>query len=483
MRTITRALGAVLAILLTQGCQQTRVDFTPHQAPSIAEFSSLTGAPEITFPAKVSNALDNAYLYQQLDHVSVHQLPHTTSKLNYINLVLLNSQQPMADIDVIQTAFRQKALMLANSSSLSCIETLQVSAGVHHISLSLACPNEALFDAITLLVEQWQPDSFAALDTQRIQRNLKLNKHINAYSGAEIDRAWAKLILGELHPYNQSLNNPQWQDELDNLQLTNIQTQLLDGAQWHLLLSHSLNDAIIAKLKPILKPLTHSSVAPERLNSVDSAAATTASNQLIYLIDSPGAVQTQVRVGYRLPDTKIAAQQCQLLARWLGRSFSGRLYYDLRETRGLTYGVYGRCFRNPQATTLKFFGQTKVQHTGTFMQGILDHINLAKSALAAPAEVDALSHYMTSQYQLNASNIQSTQAYYINQLTLNISQQERQKQLQRLMQIDANYLNQAAASIFTESPIILIRADAEIVTPHLRQMFPERKIKVIKPPA
>ncbi|WP_051484379.1 insulinase family protein [Shewanella waksmanii] len=477
--TITNRMLIALLLAFSLGCQQTNIEFTEHQPPTVAEFAPLNGAPTLSVPTHLSNNLSAIIPSGQVEQVSLHQLPKRQSTLIDINLVLLNPNRPLHDIDVLQTALQLNAIALAKRSSLSCIETLQISARIHHISLAMTCPAEEVNTAIALLIEQWQPSSFDQLDMALVQRQLKLSKHINAYSGAEIDRTWAKLILGADHPYTQSLNNPKWQNELSMAQLAQIQSNLLQGAQWHLLLSEPIDNALTTELTPLLAklPRTSTPITTKALTNTEMSA----SNDKIYLIDAPSAVQTQVRVGYRLPSGLVAAQQCQEMASWLGRSFSGRLYYDLRETRGLTYGVYGRCYHNPQATTLKFYGNTKIQHTSTFIKGIIDHLTLAQSQAVKAPEVSALRTYLLSQYQLKGQTPRSAQAYYINELTLGATQTQIQQHIQQIEQLDSAQLNDSANALMQASPIILIRGDAEVIQPHLQTQFPQRQVMLIAP--
>ncbi|EDQ02101.1 hypothetical protein KT99_19914 [Shewanella benthica KT99] len=264
----------------------------------------------------------------------------------------------------------------------------------------MACPAQEIAQSLSILADSWQDWAFEQIDIDNVRRKLKLNKHINAYSGAEIDKVWADIILGDKHPYNQALNNLALQDELSLSKLAELQQEMRVGAKWHLFMSLPANhrvsnlaqaniltkEVLIEEAERLAKRLTRSSAVTakeERAGTEEAAALVKAlqetdtaaesfinTDKIIYLIDAPGAVQTQVRVGYRLPlsasDTDTLNSDfssshplsCQLLANWLGRSFSGRLYYDLREKRGLTYGIYGRCFDNPLSRTLKYYAST-----------------------------------------------------------------------------------------------------------------------------
>ena len=396
-----RYLLSILLLLPLLGCQQTKLVFTDEQAPVTPAFNRLEGAPQ---PHRIKPELNLSteswapQVHPLTADFTLHLFPPSPSKLNYVELVLINSHLPFNNLDILNTALNERAIWLASQHHISCIESLRISARMHSISIKMACPAEEVAQSLSILNDSWQDLAFEQIDIDNVRRKLKLSKHINAYSGAEIDKVWARIILGNKHPYNQALNNHDLQDELTLDKLAELQQEMRAGAKWHLFMSLPANhrvsnlaqsnihtqEYLIEEAERLAKRLTRSSpvTAKERREGTEDAGAlvkvaretdTAAesfinADKIIYLIDAPGAVQTQVRVGYRLPlsasDTDTDTMQsdfssshplsCQLLADWLGRSFSGRLYYDLREKRGLTYGIYGRCFDNPLSRTFKY---------------------------------------------------------------------------------------------------------------------------------
>ena len=496
---LSKANALICSLLLTvslSACQQTKLVFTDTKEPVISDFKGLNGAPKVN----LGQIDDNVWKVNELTKsVTLHQYPPSQSKLTYLSLVLVNPKHPFKNIDLISSALYQRAYTLAETSKLSCIESFRVQAGMHSIALQLACPEIEAVQALTLLMGSWQTDAFDSIDLDTVRRQLKLNKHINAYSGGEIDKVWAKKILGEHHPYNLNLHNPALQNELSPKELIEQQQALLAGSNWHLLVSSNTNDMVAELAKMLTLNLPTTSVNKERKVSADLAyrkplqeVFTQNPQKQLYIIDAPGAIQTQVRVGYRLPivDDELTNTtpsldesdplSCQLLASWLGRSFSGRLYYDLREKRGLTYGIYGRCFNNPQARTLKFYGSTQRQHTGAFISGILDHLALASESELKAAELSALKVHEKSKYLLASQSINAAFSRYIKQLS-----QGRQNtdfsQEKTVNQLSAKTVQNMAQTIFSTPPTILIRGDVDLIIKDLQNKLPEWKINLIKP--
>ncbi|ABV38429.1 peptidase M16 domain protein [Shewanella sediminis HAW-EB3] len=496
-------LGLVLMLPIV-GCQQTKLVFTDTQTPVISQFVPLKNAPKLTSTAKLADKDESKPGNTQpkvtplTPNFTLHQFPASHSGLHYISLVLINSQRPFKDIDVLNTALYHRANWLSAQKPLSCIESLKVRAGMHSIALQMACPTEEIGSALSILAASWQDNAFDEIDIDTVRRQLKLNKHISAFTGSEIEKVWAREILGERHPYNLALNNQELQQALTQVDLIDIQGAILPGSKWHLLISgddttkSASLDKLALGLAKQLPQLPSTDVAAIGSSREDSERIGAASKKQLFIIDVPGAVQTQVRVGYRLPITSLqsdtkgmsissAPLSCHTLASWLGRSFSGRLYYDLREKRGLTYGIYGRCFDNPQARTLKFYGSTQLQHTGAFVSGILDHLKLAMSEPVQATELDAIKTFEKSKHLLANSSTVAIQASYIKRLTLAQNNEDVLRQREAIAALSALELQQMARAIFDSPPTILLRGDADLITEDLKSKLPDWQIKMITP--
>ncbi|MCL1137601.1 M16 family metallopeptidase [Shewanella pneumatophori] len=484
-------LGLLLVTLFgLLGCQQTQIEFTAAAEPSLPVFNSLQGAPIVTpLTSTSATALSNEALsIESLEkspfnsELKRYSLNNTLSGLNHISLVAY-SQQPLQNLDVLLQAFIEKTTWLAQQSNLACSESLRIRASMHSLTMSIDCPDSPEL-ASSLLLQFWQANSFNEIDIANVRRQLKLAKHINAYSGAEIDDVWAKKILGEQHIYNQALNDTSLAAELDLTKLNQVRDKIISQSKWALLTNQSLakNNEFSAKLAQDLAALTAKSqqVAPQPLSTFKLKVPASNSQKTLFIIDAPGSVQTQVRIGYPLavdePNQQQTAddiQDCKLLASWLGRSFSGRLYHDLREVRGLTYGIYGRCFDNPLSRTLKFYGSTKLEHSGAFISGVLDHLALATESSASIDEVNALKTYLTSQKILRQANYRAIEADTIKQLIRGSSTEQQQAQNRRLDALTPEQLQGIAQSVFLNTPYIVIRGDRAKIESDLKQKLPE----------
>ncbi len=76
------------------------------------------------------------------------------------------------------------------------------------------------------------------------------------------------------------------------------------------------------------------------VNTKDDPAVARAGERVVWVVDRPGAVQADVRIGCYGPDRSAPDwQQLQVAACAMGGSFGSRLNQTLREDRGYTYGA------------------------------------------------------------------------------------------------------------------------------------------------
>ncbi|QYK02001.1 M16 family metallopeptidase [Shewanella psychrotolerans] len=480
-------LSVCLILLICGGCQQTKMTFTQVQSPVTPSFKPLINAPKIESSSDSSQV--EPHFAPQVSVLApfhhLHILPGRLSALNRIHLVAISPNQPYQDADILVKAFHEKGLWLANKASaktpLNCIESFKPQVNLHSITLTLACPDNQLETALSLLIDTWSADSFSDLDIAKLSRQLALDKHINAFNGNEIEKLWAEKILGKNHPYNSALNNESQQKTLTHKSLEQITHQAANQSQWHLIIERDApiepqqKTVITAQMKRLPVPSNFSKPKQDNFKPY---------GKTLYVIDAPGSVQTQVRLGYHLPlqvddshsDQMDSTFNCELLSRWLGRSFSGRLYYDLRERRGLTYGIYGRCFDNPMATILKYYGSTQLQHTGAFIKGILDHLQLAQTELAENDEIKALADYYQNQFNLMFDDPAHRTARYIQLLSKHQEWQAIVNQQAQWQQLNPLILKQTAQQVFNAPPVMVIRGDLDKITPDLQDKLPDWQI-------
>ena len=64
-----------------------------------------------------------------------------------------------------------------------------------------------------------------------------------------------------------------------------------------------------------------------------------------------------------------------MAAQILGGGSTGRLFLDIREERGLTYGIYTQVSSGQAPGTFRIWTKTKTKKTGEMMTAIFEHLD------------------------------------------------------------------------------------------------------------
>lgn len=123
---------------------------------------------------------------------------------------------------------------------------------------------------------------------------MKLNKHLNAFSGAEIDKAWRDKLLGTTHPYNKSVNNEALFDSLSLNELSRLQQRTFAQANWQLFLPNNAQAEFDLKQSLTLWPTYVNKDSPSPSALINTVLAQKPpQSRTLYVIDAPGSVQTR----------------------------------------------------------------------------------------------------------------------------------------------------------------------------------------------
>ena len=510
--------------LTLMGCQHSPIKFTESQPPNTPKLTQLANAPILQpLSSAVTETPSQELTSIKLsDRFTTHQWTvnqrqtdqETTSvqSLNSINFIGISPNFALESPDVLIEAFSQRRTQLANlqqsAELIACYDSIRFRASLHSIAITMQCsaPSPKMQK---VMMNFWLNKSLDNINLETVQRNLKLNKHIGAFTGSEVDKVFRQQLLGVDHPYNLNINNQELINELTKpKQLQQLHIATRDKLQWHLFtrtfekssdsFTENNNDWPLwlmqastiqaAKIQApriqapriqahtIQGPTIDTHTSNQNLTADNNPVPSTKVAKTIYIIDAPDTVQTQVRVGFVTKNKTIG---CKTIAPLLGRSYSGRLFYDLREVRGLTYGIYGRCIDAPLSQYLYFYGSRALENSGAFLQGILDHTQLLTDQKVSQAEIDSVATYLIGQRLLSLDTTFGHESDYIRHVLAGKTAEQAQQQINAIRQLSPEQLLQLSIETFSSQPTIVLRGDADKITQGIQDKLPDWQIKPI----
>lgn len=213
---------------------------------------------------------------------------------------------------------------------------LGTGAGLESASVDLAVLRARLPEALQLMADVVVRPDFPEEDLRRLR-----DQRVTALAAARDEssaiaaNAFAALVFGESHPYGR-LPTTTSAAAMDRAALTAFHGARYRPAGSTLIL---VGDVDADELHPIVQQAfgAWQGAAPSELAVADASPAEATR---IYLIDKPGAAQSEIRIGHPAvsrddPDYF----PILVLNTILGGSFTSRLNTNLRETHGYSYGA------------------------------------------------------------------------------------------------------------------------------------------------
>ncbi len=215
---------------------------------------------------------------------------------------------------------------------------LSIDVGAHEITLALHSPRSRLDAALHLMADVALRPDFPAEELERKRRE-RLTTLVQWRDEARniASVLFDQTLYGAAHPYGRpSIGN---EASLRSFKVEDLKTFHGTYFRPNNAFFVVVGDVSMGEIKPILETLFgdwRRGVIPES----NWPAARQVERREIYLVDKPGAAQTEIRIGRigvpRLSDDYDALVVMNTI---LGGSFASRLNQNLREEHGYTYGA------------------------------------------------------------------------------------------------------------------------------------------------
>lgn len=311
------------------------------QNPDRSKPPALGPAPSLKLPAIQKTKLANGLPVWIVEH---HEVP-----LAQVNLIIRSGSavDPIGKYGVgnltaamlDEGAGLRTALDLADAidflgATIATTSTFDLSA------VRLSVPVARLGDALPVMADIALRPSFPSAELERLRKE-RLTALLQAKDNVAglVQLAFPRIVYGPIHRYGTSATGlPPALEAMtvDDLRAFYRAHYRPDNATLIV-----VGDVAQASLLPMLEK-TFGAWKSEGLKPLDPAVPTAPqlTRRQVYLIDKPGAVQSQIRIGWvGVPRSTPDYVALEVLNTVLGGSFTSRLNQNLREKHGYTYGA------------------------------------------------------------------------------------------------------------------------------------------------
>ena len=218
--------------------------------------------------------------------------------------------------------------------------TLVSTAGYDASSLRLSALRPRLPEALEIMADVVMNPSFPDAELERV-RNERMARVLQRADqpAALADDAFAAVLYGDGHPYGAPLLGTR--ATLSALTIDDVRAfhaaRYAPGQATLVVVGDLGREDLDSMVARTFAGWTGRGEDPPAL----PAARTAAAERTIYIVDRPGAAQSEVRVGRVAVDWSTARYHAlQVTNTVLGGSFTSRLNSKLREEKGYTYGAF-----------------------------------------------------------------------------------------------------------------------------------------------
>jgi zinc protease len=215
---------------------------------------------------------------------------------------------------------------------------LRAGAGDEELVLTLNVPDKHLAEAAELLAEVVLEPRFATEDFERLQKERLVAIDSRADQiGTIAANAWRKLLHGDSALGLPSAGTHESVAALTPAAVKDFWKAHAAPVNARITYVGSRSDG---ELRGVLTRLVNGWTSPLKVVQPANERRPQVDRTRIYLIDKPGAAQSEIRIG-QLCDTALSPRwyALQVLNQPLGGNFSSRINMNLREDKGYTYGA------------------------------------------------------------------------------------------------------------------------------------------------
>lgn len=178
----------------------------------------------------------------------------------------------------------------------------------------------------------------------------------------------------------------------------------------------------------------------------------------IAIVDRPASVQSVVAISSTIDLVKGAPNDISatVMNNILGGSFSGRLFNNLREQHGFTYGAYSSLKPNKQIGIFTAEASVRNEKTDSSIQEILHEINIIRNQKVGDTELSRMKNYLAGGFARSLESPATIANFALNITKYNLPADYYQKYLTKLAAINANNVQLAAKELLNPAQMHIV---------------------------
>lgn len=324
----------------------------------------------------------------------------------------------------------------------------------HHSVLTLVSLTHYLPETLAILEDIIKNPVFPEHEiethlTKRKQEFLVEGEKVNTIS----TRAFTQQLFSREHPYGNFLAEEHF-DQLTRNDLVEFHKRAYTPAGTHILISGQPGDQIKELLNKHLGQQWGQPATPDEIAyDFDSILPET------QIIPKEGAVQSAIKIGRRLFNrTHPDYFDMQILNTILGGYFGSRLMTNIREEKGLTYGISSYIMPYKKSGFLVISTEVKAENREMAVQEIFNELERLRNETISAEELTLVKNYMTGDMIRNFDGPFATSDNYRGLLDLDLGPDHFEQRFEAILKITPQRLKELAEKYLQPDDFTIIVA-------------------------
>jgi hypothetical protein len=195
----------------------------------------------------------------------------------------------------------------------------------------------------------------------------------------------------------------------------------------------------------------------------------------IAIVDRPASVQSVVAVATTVDLVQGSPNviPSNVMNNILGGGFSGRLFANLREKHGFTYGAYSSLSPNRQVGIFSAEAAVRNEKTDSSIQELLREINIIRDEKVGDVELSRMKNYLSGQFARSLENLATIAGFAYNIARYKMPADYYQKYLTNLASVNVQQVQDAAKALLNPGQMhIVIVGNAKQISKGLEKYGP-----------
>lgn len=275
--------------------------------------------------------------------------------------------------------------------------SVEVSPGLDFVSVSLFSLTKNIIIVLPLFLELVTssvfPEEELTLQKEIFNQTLRINNEKTSYVASKLIR---KHLFGNIHPYGMSIEESDV-NQINRLDLDNFYHQ-------HFALTKAF--AVGAIDDDLLKLLlTRLSLIPASIVKQDSPRYSVSQNDSSEYIEKVNSVQSSLRLGKRIINRNHQDYPALVLLNHIfGGYFGSRLMKNIREEKGLTYGIHSSINNLKHDAFFVIAADVNRINKDIAISEIKNELNLLCNILIGAQELQTAKNHLLGSLQLEIAN-------------------------------------------------------------------------------